>query len=114
MTAGVPQGPAVPDELLQWWQLPADDRRAVVGLSRSGRRHPDPAVAWVAWRWANTVLPPGAPEPGHARNIVSAVGFFSHLVFDLMISHSPEHAPAPHWLDRRRARRILRLGAPVR
>lgn len=109
------QTSGVPDELLQWWQLPTDDRRAVLGLSRSGRHHPDAGVAWTAWRWAQVVLPPGAPEPGRARNILSAAGFFAHLTFELVSGGaSPENPPAPHWLDRRRARRIMRLGPPVR
>lgn len=112
MTANAPEPQVVPEELRQWWQLPAETRRLAVSLSRSGRRHPDPAVAWTAWRWAQAVLPPGAPEPGHARNIVSAVGFFAHLVFDF-VTENPHDPPAPHWLDRRRARRFLRLGAPV-
>lgn len=113
MTANVPQPPVVPEELRRWWLLPADDRRAVVGLSRSGRRHPDPEIAWVAWRWAQAVLPPGAPEPGQARNILSAVGFFGELIIQFAVGFTPDDPPAPRWLDRRRARRILRLGAPV-
>ncbi|GAA4953905.1 hypothetical protein GCM10025331_48830 [Actinoplanes utahensis] len=99
--------------LRQWWQLPAATRKEVVSLSRSRRRHPDPEVAWVAWRWAETVLPVGAPEPGRLRNILSAIGFWLTLVIEMASAGDPVDAPEPRWLDRRRARRILRLGPPI-
>ena len=82
-------------------------------LSRKGRHHPDADVAWVAWRWAETVLPVGAPEPGRLRNILSALGFWLSIVVDLVSAADPVHSPEPRWLDRRRARRILRLGPPL-
>ncbi|MEV4282472.1 hypothetical protein [Actinoplanes xinjiangensis] len=99
--------------LRRWWRLPAGTRREVRRLSRRGRRHPDPQVAWVAWQWAETVLPVGAPEPGRWRNAVSACFFWLQIVVDLVAAADPVDAPQPRWLDRRRARRILRLGPPV-
>ncbi|SCL72141.1 hypothetical protein GA0070606_5968 [Micromonospora citrea] len=100
-------------DLRRWWRLPASARSEVRRLSRAGRHHPDREVAWVAWRWAQAVLPPGAPEPGHARNIVSAAGFWVMLLLDLVLGAEPTDPPEPRWLDRRRARRILRAGPPV-
>lgn len=101
-------------ELLRsWWRLPDEQRREVRRLSRDGRHHPDAEVAWVAWRWAETVLPVGAPEPGRIRNIVSACGFWVAILADLVTGAEPTDAPEPRWLDRRRARRILRLGPPI-
>ncbi|MEV4545492.1 hypothetical protein [Micromonospora echinaurantiaca] len=99
--------------LRRWWRLPAGTRREVRQLSRRGERHPDPEVAWTAWRWAQVVLPPGAPEPGRARNIASAAGFWVLILLDLVTGAEPTDPPAPHWLDRRRARRVLRIGPPV-
>jgi hypothetical protein len=101
-------------ELLRsWWRLPDESRREVRRLSRGGRHHPDADVAWVAWRWAETVLPVGAPEPGRIRNILSAVGFWVMILADLVTGVDPVDPPEPRWLDRRRARRILRLGPPI-
>jgi hypothetical protein len=102
------------DVLRHWWKLPAATRREVRQLSRAGRHHPDPEVAWVAWRWAAAVLPPGAPEPGRARNILSACGFWLLIAADVFAGADPVDPPEPRWLDRRRARRVLRLGPPVR
>ncbi len=99
--------------LRRWWQLPGPTRSEVRQLSRAGRHHPDPEVAWVAWRWAETVLPPGAPEPGRIRNILGACGFWVLILLDFVVS-DPTDPPKPRWLDRRRARRILRVGPPVR
>ncbi|MEU8663452.1 hypothetical protein [Actinoplanes philippinensis] len=99
--------------LRRWWRLPAGTRREVRRLSRRGERHPDPQVAWVAWQWAETVLPVGAPEPGRWRNAVSATFFWLQIAGDLIAAADPADAPEPRWLDRRRARRILRLGPPV-
>jgi len=101
------------EKLRQWWRLPDATRREVRRLSREGRRHPDPEVAWTAWQWAVTVLPPGAPEPGRLRNILSACGFWVLIVVDVVATVDPTNPPEPRWLDRRRARRVLRLGAPV-
>ncbi|WP_433393248.1 hypothetical protein [Micromonospora sp. KLBMP9576] len=97
-----------------WWRLPAPARREVRLLSRSGRHHPDREVAWVAWRWAQVVLPPGAPEPGRARNKLSAAGFWVLILLELVTGVDPTDPPEPRWLDRRRARRILRAGPPLR
>lgn len=99
--------------LRQWWRLPAAERREVRQLSRGRQHHPDPKVAWVAWRWAETVLPVGAPEPGRLRNVLSASGFWLLILWDLFTAADPVDPPKPRWLDRRRARRILRLGPPV-
>ena len=101
------------ETLRRWWRLPDATRREVRDLSRDGRRHPDPEVAWTAWRWAVVVLPPGAPEPGRLRNVLSACGFWVRIVLDLITTVDPTDAPEPRWLDRRRARRIMRLGPPV-
>ena len=101
------------EQLRAWWQLPAPSRREVRRLSRAGRHHPDRAVAWTAWRWAGVVLPPGAPEPGRMRNIVSAAGFWVLIAADLVTGVDPTDPPEPRWLDRRRARRVLRLGPPL-
>ncbi|MGN9919347.1 hypothetical protein [Micromonospora palomenae] len=113
-----PSGPVDRDARLEtlrrWWRLPGPVRAEVRRLSRERRHHPDDEVAWTAWRWAQAVLPPGAPEPGRARNILSAAGFWTRLVVELLTGTDPTDPPAPHWLDRRRARRILRLGPPVR
>jgi hypothetical protein len=107
-------GPAERLETLRrWWRLPAGTRREVLRLSRARRPHPDTEVAWVAWRWAETVLPVGAPEPGRWRNILSACGFWVLILLDLLTGADATDPPAPSWLDRRRARRILRLGPPV-
>ena len=101
-------------ELLRhWWRLPTASRREVLKLSRDGQHHPDTEVAWVAWRWAETVLPVGAPEPGRFRNIMSAFGFWLWILADLVSGVDPVDPPEPRWLDRRRARRILRLGPPL-
>ncbi|SCG74575.1 hypothetical protein [Micromonospora coxensis] len=100
--------------LRSWWRLPGPVRAEVRRLSLERRHHPDEEIAWTAWRWAQVVLPPGAPEPGRARNILSALGFWTEIVVDLVTGAQPTDPPAPHWLDRRRARRILRLGPPVR
>ena len=59
------------------------------------------------------MLPPGAPEPGRLRNILSAGGFWVLILADLVTGVDPTDPPKPRWLDRRRARRIMRLGAPV-
>jgi hypothetical protein len=99
--------------LRRWWRLPAAERRAARKLSGQGRHHPDPQVAWVAWQWAETVLPIGAPEPGRLRNILSASGFWLLILWDFVAAADPVDPPEPRWLDRRRARRILRLGPPV-
>lgn len=110
------RGDDAPDRretLRQWWHLPAASRREVRVLSRGGRHHPDPEVAWVAWRWAEVVLPVGAPEPGRLRNILSAAGFWLLILADLVTGADPTDPPEPRWLDRRRARRVLRLGPPV-
>lgn len=113
------RAPSAPGEsaelgaLRGWWNLPKETRRAVLTLSRAGHRHPDPAVAWVAWRWAQAVLPVGAPEPGRARNIASGAGFFVLIALELILGGDPTDPPKPHWLDRRRARPILRLGPPL-
>ncbi|MET7422699.1 hypothetical protein [Dactylosporangium sp. NPDC005555] len=98
--------------LQRWWDLPKRARRDVHRLSRTGRRHPDQDVAWTAWRWAEVALPPGSPEPGRLRNLVSAAGFWLAIAagLDGAGAHDP---PVPHWLNRRRARRILRAGPPV-
>lgn len=101
------------ETLRRWWRLPAASRREVRLLSRGGRHHPDPEVAWVAWQWAETVLPVGAPEPGRLRNILGACGFWLLILIDLVTGVDPVDPPEPRWLDRRRARRILRLGPPV-
>ena len=100
-------------KLRPWWALPDATRREVLRLSREGRHHPDREVAWVAWRWAETVLPPGAPEPGRLRNIAGAAGFWVMILIDVATGTDPTDPPKPRWLDRRRARRILRLGPPV-
>ena len=101
-------------ELLRsWWRLPAERRREVRQRSRHGKHHPDPEIAWVAWRWAETVLPVGAREPGRFRNILSASGFWVAILADLALGSDPVDPPEPRWLDRRRARRILRLGPPL-
>src|SRR5688500_8690016 len=85
-------------EILQrWWRLPAATRREGRQLSRAGRHHPDPETAWVAWRWAETVLPPGAPEPGRMRNILSACGFWVMILLDLVITTDPTDPPKPRW-----------------
>jgi hypothetical protein len=99
--------------LRQWWALPDETRKEVRSLSRAGRHHPDHDVAWTAWRWADAVLPPGSPEPGRWRNMVSAVGFWLEILVK-MAAEDANDPPAPHWLDRRRARRLLRVGPPVR
>ncbi len=99
--------------LQQWWDLPDATRKEVRKLSRAGRHHPDQEVAWVAWRWAEVVLPPGSPEPGKLRNILSALGFWVEIAMDVIAENATSPA-APRWLDRRRARRILRVGPPVR
>jgi hypothetical protein len=99
--------------LQSWWRLPTATRRHVLHLSRSGRHHPDQETAWVAWRWAQAVLPPGAPEPGRLRNILSAGGFWVLILLDLFVTADPASPAEPRWLDRRRARRILRAGPPV-
>ncbi|MGK5671560.1 hypothetical protein ACSNOB_01755 [Micromonospora sp. URMC 106] len=99
--------------LRRWWRLAAPARREVRRLSRVGRRHPDREIAWVAWRWAQAVLPPGAPEPGRVRNILGAAGFWVLILLDLFVGFDPTNPPEPRWLDRRRARRILRAGPPV-
>lgn len=99
--------------LRRWWRLSTADRREVLRLSRHGRHHPDRDIAWVAWQWAGAVLPPGAPEPGRWRNIVSALGFWVSILAELVTGSDATDPPAPRWLDRRRARRILRAGAPV-
>ncbi|MET0419095.1 MAG: hypothetical protein ABW022_24035 [Actinoplanes sp.] len=101
------------ETLRNWWRLPDETRREVRRLSRQGRRHPDPEVAWVAWRWAEVVLPVGAPEPGRWRNLVSAAGFWLHILAELATGSDATDPPKPGWLDRRRARPILRLGPPV-
>lgn len=101
------------ETLRRWWRLPEATRREVRDLSTEGRRHPDPEVAWTAWQWAVVVLPPGAPEPGRLRNVLSACGFWVRILLDLVASADPTDAPEPRWLDRRRARRIMRLGPPV-
>ncbi|MEH0935496.1 hypothetical protein [Micromonospora psammae] len=116
MEAGEAAHPVADERLAtlrRWWRLPAPVRREVVTLSRARRHHPDDEVAWVAWRWAQVVLPPGAPEPGRARNVASAFGFWIALLVGLL-GDDPTDPPAPHWLDRRRARRLLRVGPPVR
>jgi hypothetical protein len=100
--------------LQRWWRLPAATRREIRQLARAGQHHPEPEVAWVAWRWAETVLPPGSPEPGRMRNILSACGFWLLILWDVFTSADPTDPPKPRWLDRRRARRILRVGPPVR
>jgi hypothetical protein len=99
--------------LRQWWRLPAATQREVRRLSRARRHHPDPGTAWVAWRWAQAVLPPGAPEPGRIRNILSAGGFWLRILLDLVVTADPTDPAEPRWLDRRRARRIMRVGPPV-
>ena len=106
-------GSARLETLRGWWRLPDETRKEVRDLARTGRRHPDPEVAWVAWRWAETVLPVGAPEPGRIRNILSAAGFWLQILVDLWGAGDPIDPPQPSWLDRRRARRILRLGPPL-
>lgn len=68
----------------------------------------------MAWRWAGTVLPPGAPEPGRMRNVLSAAGFWLLILLDMVTGADATDPPKPRWLDRRRARRILRLGPPIR
>ncbi|WDZ82457.1 hypothetical protein [Micromonospora cathayae] len=111
--ASTPEEPAGLGALRAWWRLPKQTRREVLALSRSGRRHSDPMVAWAAWRWAQTVLPVGAPEPGRIRNIASGAGFFALIAVELFLGGDPTDPPKPHWLDRRRARPILRLGPPL-
>ncbi|WP_229073421.1 hypothetical protein [Actinoplanes sp. DH11] len=106
-------GSARMDTLRSWWRLPDETRKEVRDLARAGRRHPDPEVAWVAWRWAEVVLPVGAPEPGRLRNILSAIGFWVHILVDLASASHPDDPAEPRWLDRRRARRIMRLGPPL-
>jgi hypothetical protein len=110
--------PLSPDDrmatLRSWWRLPGSARAEVRRFSLERRHHPDEETAWTAWRWAQAVLPPGAPEPGRARNILSALGFWTQLLVELLTGTDPTDPPAPHWLDRRRARRILRLGPPLR
>ncbi len=101
------------EALRGWWQLPEATRREVRQLSRAGRHHPDRAVAWVAWRWAEAVLPVGAPEPGRLRNMLSAAGFWLQIAAELATGTDPTDPPKPKWLDRRRARPLLRLGPPV-
>lgn len=99
--------------LRRWWDLPDATRKEVRKLSRAGQHHPDQEVAWTAWRWADAVLPPGSPEPGKLRNILSAIGFWLHIAMDVAAENAMSPAE-PRWLDRRRARRILRVGPPVR
>ncbi|MEU4695186.1 hypothetical protein [Actinoplanes sp. NPDC023714] len=101
------------ETLRSWWRLPDETRKEVRSLAKSGRRHPDTEVAWVAWRWAEAVLPVGAPEPGRFRNLMSAAGFWIQIVAELASHSDPIDPPQPSWLDRRRARRILRLGPPL-
>ncbi|SCG56643.1 hypothetical protein GA0070609_3182 [Micromonospora echinaurantiaca] len=48
-----------------------------------------------------------------ARNIASAAGFWVLILLDLVTGAEPTDPSAPHWLDRRRARRVLRIGPPV-
>jgi hypothetical protein len=110
-----PAGDAVArrNALQGWWQLSDEERREVLRRSRAGEHHPDQEVAWVAWRWAETVLPPGAPEPGKLRNIFSAIGFWFLILIHLDGGNALD-PPEPGWLDRRRARPILRVGPPVR
>jgi hypothetical protein len=106
-------GSARLETLRGWWRLPDETRKEVRDLAKAGRRHPDTEVAWVAWRWAETVLPVGAPEPGRFRNMLSALGFWVQILVDLASHQQPEDTAEPRWLDRRRARRILRLGPPL-
>jgi hypothetical protein len=101
------------EALRGWWQLPETTRREVRQLSREGKHYPDRAVAWVAWRWAEAVLPVGSPEPGRLRNMLSAAGFWLQIAAEMATGTDPTDPPKPQWLDRRRARPLLRLGPPV-
>ena len=85
---------------MEWHELPIAVRREVLGLAKSGRRHPDPHVAEAAYRWAAE-----QPRSRVGRTFDMGMELFSGVF-------APGSADLGDMRERFAAHRVAALGPP--
>ena len=100
--------------LSEWQELGARGRSEVREAARSGRRHPDPYVAQLAYAWAQEILRmAGAGRSRRER--VAGAGLGAALLAAAAALLGPAAAGlagglGSDWQDRRLARALLAIG----